>query len=353
VAAYDAANNTSTASTAASATTLAATVGTSLADLAARLKAGEWAKLDTNGFNSGDILRTSEAGSIAEYNNELNWDPIHRKAYIVGTARGSSGTYGTKNQKWVQFTDSNNSWSELPNLPFYLGFHAYDHAALDTTTGDFYVRVVESADVWRFDAQSQNWSQLPDLPNGAKPCCESLDYFPELGGVVYVEGNHESGSSRILVYKRSTNQWSSVSASSVTMGDYHSFSEYDGAHKVLYFGGGEVFQSGSRTDFYKLDSAGKVTKLANLPISAGTDSALTVVDPVTGNFLLFSERNPSQFYEFNFDTNSWATRSIQSSFRATNSSDDLQSVAAAIPEHGVMMFVHDNDSVWLYKHASP
>ena len=62
-AAFDAANNTSAPSTAVSATTLAATVGTSLADLAARLKAGEWGELTTNGFDTNTLLYTPRSAN--------------------------------------------------------------------------------------------------------------------------------------------------------------------------------------------------------------------------------------------------------------------------------------------------
>jgi hypothetical protein len=350
VAAFDAENNTSAKSVGASATTLAATVGTSISDLAARLKPGEWGRLDTLGFDGGNILITPEGGSILEYTNELSWDPTRRLLNLAGAARGSGG-YGPINQRWIQYSEATNSWSAKPELPFWMGAHMYDHAALDSLTGDYYIRKTDTDQVWRIEPNGSSWLQITSLPVSNPYGIAPLEYFPELGGIVFVGGAETMGDSRFYLYQRGAGAWEQLDASAVTMGLYHSVAEYDPVHRVLYFGGG-AGQDGDTRDFYLLDANKNIKRLANAPFTYAVQNVISVVDPVTGNLLFFSDRQPNSFFEYQYNSNTWIERQLSSSFRTTDGYGNQSAVGTALPEYGVLLFVHLRDGVWLYKHSS-
>jgi hypothetical protein len=229
----------------------------------------------------------------------------------------------------------------------------YDKAALDKTNGDLYIAMENDPIVWRYDAQSASWGQVRNIPwSGFYVFYGAMDYMPDLGGVVYLNSNSSAGNSVMYLYQRSSDQWAAIDASSVVMGDYHQITEYDGVHHVLYFGGGEVYQQGQRRDFFKLDANRKITRLADAPVEFGVQTSQTVVDPVTGNFLLFP-RGSSVFYEYRYNTNDWVSRTITSSFTTDDGYGGQRAVGTAIPEYGVVMFVTGKDGIWLYKNASP
>lgn len=335
---------------------------TELSLLAASLKPGEWAPLTTLDFNDGDIFATADNGSILEYNNEASWDPINRRIFIIGTARGTgSNNYGIEHQKWVQYSETGNQWTTLPRPPNYIGWHAYDHAALDTTTGSYYVRKVESNAVYKYskviENQTENWtwSRLADIPISYNSCCNSLEYFPDMDAVIFIRGN-DSGATEIFRYHGSENIWTQLAADEhMPMGDYHDFSAYDPVHGILYFGAGKVYGEDKHRELYKLDKLGNVTRLADAFIGYDLASAITVVDPSTGNLLVIDETENATIHEYVYSGDYWRRRDIESTFRTTDSTADnnLSTVATAVAEYGVIVFFkHDgaNSGVWVYKH---
>lgn len=354
VSAFDAAGNVSPTSAPAVVTTPAQGNATALRALADSLRPGEWARLETQGYANGDIFLTADNGSILEYSNEAQWDPIGRRIIIAGTGRGSNAAYGVRNQNWVQYSETTNTWTTLPTLPFYLGFHSYDHAAVDTTTGDYYLRVVNSAAPQRYSASSGSWSAMPAIPLSYVGCCNALEFFPELSGLVFVAGA-SNGATEIFRYVGSANRWERLpTGTNVPMGNYHEITEYNPVQKFLYFGGGEVYQVGNRRELYRLDSNGTVTRLADAPLSYGVQTAMTLVDPLSGNFLLFPASRPTSFYEYDVAANNWACRAIGSTFNTLDQYGDQATVATAIPEYGVLVFFKrgsNNPGVYLYKHA--
>ncbi len=115
VAAVDAAANTSAKSASASAATLAAT-GTSLADLATRLKAGEWGELVTSNINSalGETSGKTATGDILPYGEGMVRDPVTRKVYFVGSDHNYDPE-GYTSTRFVAYSEATNSWEILPS----------------------------------------------------------------------------------------------------------------------------------------------------------------------------------------------------------------------------------------------
>jgi hypothetical protein len=316
---------------------------TALGDLAAQMQPGQWRELNTLGFNNGRIFVPSTGiGSILQYMDEAQWDPVGKKIYIIGTSRGA-GDYGISNQKWICYAEATNTWTELPRPAFYVGFHTYDHAALDPNGRFYYVRIVESNEVRRCYLENLYWTGMPPMPTSS-PCCSGLEYFPELNGVVFVT----AGTRNFCLYDLSTNRWSTIPGG-YTVGTYHVFSEYNAKHKFLYFGGGE----GSPNSLYKLDSTRAVTRLASAPVRLGHGgcAAVQVLDPNAGKLVVFSCSNDGT-YEYNPASDSW-TRTGSHNLTDPN---NLLAAAAPIPEHGVIFVArhgYDNiGKVYLYRHSA-
>lgn len=365
VAAQDAQGNISQPTTALSVTTPTQGAATVLSTLAADMKPGTWAKLETEGFNNGDILLTLDKGSITEFTNEAIWDPIGRRIFVIGTARGNSAKYGRDiNQKWIQYSDNSNAWEELPLPEFYLGFHSYDHAALDTVTGDYFVRIVDISEVWHYRVADFTWSRLPNMRLDYEPCCGALEYFPEMEALVFVRGSGDTnGNSEIIRYStaaNNTNSWEKITPAIKTpMGGFHNFTEYSAGHQVLFFGGGEIYQVGQQQQLYQMDKDGQVIRLTDAPITYGVQTAQTVVDPASGNLLLFPKSEPTSFYEHVKISNQWQKHTITpydtaGNLFSTRSGNDQVTVATGIPDYGVILFIKHGNSdpgVYLYKHA--
>jgi hypothetical protein len=318
---------------------------TPLGDLAAQMQAGQWRELSTNGFNNGNILVPSTGiGSILQYADEAQWDPVGRKVYIIGTSRGS-GNYGHSNQAWVVYNESTNTWSAMPNPSFYIGAHSYDHAAIDPANGMYYIRLAGKTDVRRCNLANTYWSGLPAIPTGWTTCCTGLEYFPELNGVVFVAP--QDGGGKFYLFNTSTNQWSSI-PEPFAVGHYHVIAKYNPVHQFLYFGGGN---DGNPSGLYKLDKDKGVTRLADAPVSLGTNSGVHTVDPVSGKLLVFA-RNKST-YVYDPAGNAWKTAGSHS---LVDPYDNIVSVAVSLPEYSVNLIVrhgYDNvGKVYLYKHSA-
>ena len=344
VAAFDAANNTSAPSTAVSATTLAATVGTSLADLAARLKAGEWGELVTSNINSalGETSGNTATGDILPYAEGMVWDPVNRSVYFVGSDHNyKPGSYNST--RFVYYSDATNSWGTLPSPAGTQINHAYDHNTLNPVTGDFYFTNYSDSGqalVKRFNVrQGGSWSDVQ--PQAPGPSLQAaLTFVPELNTPVFFSTG--------AAYQYTGSSWSSLG--SVSGLDYHLFAEYNPVHKVTVFGGG----NGS-SRMYKLSATGQVTSLKDAPLTLSLPSMEFSVDPVSGEYLVIN--SSKSFRAYNVVTDSWRTLSAPpASIWNTQGQDVMHIAAVPVSTYGVIMYVTCDGPdcrVNVYKHAVP
>src|SRR3989454_860388 len=153
-------------------------------------------------------------------------------------------------------------------------------------------------------------------------CCDAFEYFPELGGLVWV-----SGSQSVYLYRPSTNQWSTIATNLNIGGTWHS-ARYNPVRQVM------IFYSEQTGALYKLSSSGQVTRLGNPPISLYNSlvGPLTV-DPVSGKYLALTPSG-TQFYTYDVQTDVWQAQST-----STKPSFDSFIVATPISTYGVNMFV--------------
>ncbi len=325
--------------------------------LAESLQPGECAQLSTEGFAPDLLASFNDGGSITEFTNEAVWDPVERRIYVVGTARGFSAGYGPDNQKLVMYDVATNAWSLPTQPPFYVGFHSYDHAAVDVTNGDYFVRVVHEPTVHRYRPSTDSWEMLPQIATGyGGGCCDLLEYFPEMDSLVFIEHT----GSQVEVSGFSDGAWNTIAISDeVEMGTFHLAGEYSPALGLLYFGGGQVYPYDEQfgNEVYTLDAQGTITRAADAPGNFDVASAVTVTDPASGNLLVLPSGASSELWAYDPMADTWEAQDFSCPFSTVNDYGDQVTVATGIPEYGVIMLVkHDtpeqtNNEVVVYKHG--
>jgi hypothetical protein len=330
---------------------------TALGDLAATMQPGEWKKLSTNGFDNGAIMVPhGGSGHIAEYTDEALRDPIAKKIYIVGCVSDSAGGGGyqcpdseAQDARFVIYSEITNTWSDGPTIPVRISPHSYDHAALDPTTGDYYYRVANVCEVWR--KSGSNWTRLPDIPDGCSyNIASAIEYFPELGGLVYVGPAHGG---EAYLYKPGSSGWITIPINQ-PVGAYHNATEYSAKRKLLYMMGGET----NLNVLLIMDAQGKVRRAADSPAKMGQKVAVNTVDPQTGNFVLFAEDGKT--YEYNPDSDSWKQTGTHPLGPVGGIGGGMFHVAVPVLEHGIIFAIQGGgrsgyagtaDAVWIYKHS--
>jgi hypothetical protein len=173
-----------------------------------------------------------------------------------------------------------------------------------------------------------------------------MEYFPEYHGLIFTDGS-------VGVYgcKIGTSVTWQMLKSAATMGDYHNMAEYNPVHKVVVGGGGN-----SSSALYKIDSNGVVTTLKNAPTTYRILENVFTVDPVGGDYLLFTANK--EFYAYDVLTDTWTLQSGGTiPIWTTQSTGPLTGVVAApVAEHGVNMFVSCNNAtdcwVSIYKRTA-
>lgn len=316
-------------------------LATQMSDLASRMQPGTWAELVTSNINTA--LSTSGAsGFIFGYTEDIQWDPNSHKLLFVGGDHGDT-------MRFVTYSESTNSW-QIPPQPSWIPGgtnHGYDHHAIDPVAGVFYTRQGYYGKIFqRYKIASGTWSALPsnDLLEYDQ-CCAGVEYFPEMAGLVWVQGGETGSGGGVFLYQESTTSWTRLGRD-LPMGDYHNFAEYNPVHKVMIFGGG----NNAGQAFNKMNSAGQITRLRNSPIELGTQQAVVTVDPVSGEFLVFAANNT--FYTYDVLSDTWSNRSGNT---PVFGGAVHGVVASPISTYGVTLFVTALTSpfkVYLYKHSA-
>lgn len=119
--------------------------------------------------------------------------------------------------------------------------------------------------VHRYDIATQSWMVLPipSFSNNYANCCDALEYFPELNGLVWVRGNP----GEVWLFSDGTQQWSRLGA--LPSGATWQQAEYIPVLQAVMFTiGGQ---------FYLLSRAGHITPLRTL-------------SPPSASFFLFGIR---------------------------------------------------------------
>ncbi|NND65616.1 MAG: hypothetical protein HKM24_06595 [Gammaproteobacteria bacterium] len=338
---------------------------TALAEEAASMAPGEFrimqANVDSTVADFGDLLQSEGSASVIAWSNKALWDPVRKQVDFFGSGH-RGGTHH------IRYNASTDTWTELFYVPHVtdgsIPFgHGYDQNAINPATGDMYFRPYNQLTVRKhdknleqmpyvYDDQWENIPVPPDMPDpGAKQVASSLEYFPEMGGLIYTDGHPRAG---VRFYNEATDQWSELApGEQVPMGPYQNMSKYSPVHKVIMFGGG----NGS-TDLYLLDETGTVTNISGdidnpeVIIGGHSADARLTSDPISGDFLAFAANG--NIYQYNIADDNWTNVGTHPIAEYSNDGAPWF-VAVPIEEYGVIMFLawnYDNSKMVLYKHAA-
>ncbi len=316
-----------------------------LADAAASMQAGEWRVLNRAGDGSGygyDLLISCKPDGSDCGDNILNfadrglWNPHTREVHFIGKGH-------LREPKHIVYSEATHRWSIEPLPSWAYGMwalgHGYEHSAIDPSTGNIYLRLFNSTSIYRWSRQTKQWTLLPAGPNTA--VAAAIEYFPEMGGLVYVGGGE------VHFYSESQGRWSRL-ASGLTMGPYHNVASYNPVHRVVIFGGG----NGSNR-LYRLNASGAITEIRSAPANVGILASVFTVDPASGRHLLFT--SGGGFFEYDVVADNWSSRSASNVLMFnSNANRILYRVAVPVVSLGVVKFLgYDGNSsaTYVYKHA--
>ena len=317
---------------------------TVLGDLAASMQPGTWADLNTNNISQAFGFTIDGAShNILPFSDDMVWDPVHHLAYFMG----GDHIYDNASDwpRWVQYTENTNSWQILPR-PYWFSpgtMHAYGHSALNPANGDFYhKRSGMNPDFFfKYTYATGTWSVLPTFPDFLG-VAGAWEYFPELGGPVW------TGRSVAYLFRESTGQWVKL-ANNLVFGDYSSFAKYNPVYHVMVFGGG----ANNQRKIYKLDSSGNITPLRDSPVDLYMANLVFTVDPVGGDYLVFTD--DMVFRTYNVITDTWQNQTSSVPIWSTKYGGPAGHVVATpVGTYGVTMFVtcdYDTCQARLHKHT--
>ncbi len=322
-----------------------AAVAGPLADAAAAMQPGEWRVVNRAGDGSGygyDLLISCKPSggdcgdNILNYADKGLWNPHTREVHFIGKGH-------IREARHIVYSEATNRWSVEP-LPSWAGgdygiAHGYEHSAIDPATGNIYLRQFNSTSIHRWNRQTKVWSPLPAGPNTA--VAAAIEYFPEMGGLVYVGGGE------VHFYSEAQGRWSRL-ASGLPMGPYHHVASYNPVHKVVIFGGGNDSRS-----LHRLNANGTIVPVRQAPANVGILASVFTVDPASGRHLLFT--SAGGFFEYDVAADNWSSRSAAGVLMFNSDSNRIiYRVAVPIASLGVLKFLGYNgnsSTTHVYKHA--
>jgi hypothetical protein len=305
--------------------------GTVLGRVAAGMKPGTWAELQSEGY--GIELLKVQNHHILEYTDSAVWDPKSQQVLFVGQGHYSA-------VKFITYSAASNSWKQMPTPPWWKGDaktgkgpigHAYQNNTIDALRGVLFHHQSATRLVHRYDIARSEWSTIPEIDGAVKGHGTALTYFPERKGLVRVLGGV------VHAFDEEKNTWSRLK-DNVTMGPYHNIARYNAVDRSVIFGAG----NGSKA-LYRLDAMGTITPFREAPVLIRISSTVTAVDPVSGDLLVLNMEDKKKFHALDVKKNVW---------RQLPDAPIAEGVAAPIDTHGVtLFFAYRPAKVFLYKHA--
>ncbi|MGD1876731.1 MAG: hypothetical protein ACFB13_04430 [Kiloniellaceae bacterium] len=314
----------------------------------AALAPGQFATLETLDIDP-TLLSVGSSGSVFGFTEDIKWDPISEQLFYLGSDHGGPAQFAV-------YAAATNTWRREARQPWFFSgaggaSHGYDHSAIDPNGRAFYNRPAGFTNAYRFDIDKQTWSETPSFKTDLEynQCCSALEYFPELGGLVFVSVERAVVNAAVLLLKDGAPTWQRL-ASNLPMGNYHNFAEYNPVHQVLVFGGG----NGSKA-LYKLDGQGKVTRLKDAPVLLGIQQSVFTVDPASGDYLVFTKGG--KFYSYDVTTDHWSLQDVAVPIWTSAYGNPIHGVVATpLTSYGATLFVtceyNAGCRVTLYRHSA-
>jgi hypothetical protein len=314
-----------------------------LATLAASLPVGSWQELTTT--NIGALNQSGTDGHIIPYGGDAAWDAGSRKLLFVGNDHIDS--IMSEADRFVIYSADTNAWRNMAPPPWSsagMTDHGYYEHAADGN-GHMYRRANKSGRTFGiFDIASETWSSTAADNLSSSSCCSGADWFPELGGMIHVQGG-EPGGGVVRLYNASTGQWSGLASNLAPLTDgTFTYAAYNSVAKLMIFG--------QKSAAYKLTSSGAVSQIASSPNLYDGSGYLgsVIADPVSGEFVALTATGRT-LYVYNVSTDTWETR-------ATTNMPNLSGysvIGAPVPNYGVILYVTckvGSCKTWVYKHQA-
>lgn len=307
-----------------------------LTELAESLEPGEWGALETMEIDA--VLSANGASGIQiPYSEDIVWDSATRQLLFVGGDHADIADL-------VVYGEDTNTWETLER-PGWIPdstMHGYDHSAIDPGRRFLYHRPFANNVVHRWDIDAQEWSELPSPPDNGVSCCDALEFFPEMDGLLW--SHHSYG--EMWLFSEASQEWSMLTT--MPPGNTWQVAEYNPVHHVVLFTIEETL--------HRLDADGTVTDLGGLgaPIYDGSGyNGVLTVDPVSGDYLVSTPAGEGDRTWHAYDVMENAIGELPTSPDIDLTNTGM--VATPIADYGITLFVYCYGGtpcgVLAYKHA--
>src|SRR5262249_33122946 len=117
--------------------------------------------------------------------------------------------------KFIKYNDDTNTWTTETQPPwaFTTDFrHAYHHNAYNPflgAQGPYYFREYNSGLLRIYNVATGVWSNSANDPDVAVQCCGALEYFPEMGRILFF-GDQNGSFGMLKAYDAGANSWSQL-----------------------------------------------------------------------------------------------------------------------------------------------
>ncbi len=292
-----------------------------LTKLAESLEPGEWGSLETQEIDA--VLSANGASGIQiPYSEDIVWDSATRQLLFVGGDHADVADL-------VVYGEDSNTWATLerPDWIPDSTMHGYDHSAIDPGRRFLYHRPFANNTVHRWDIDAGTWSELPSPPDNGVSCCDALEFFPEMDGLLW--SHHSYG--EMWLFSEASQEWSMLTT--MPPGNTWQVAEYNPVHHVVLF----TIEGA----LHRLDADGTVSDLGSLgqPIYDGSGyNGVLTVDPVTGDYLVSTPAGEGDrtWHAYDVIENLWGVLPTSPDVDLTNTG----MVATPIADYGITLFVY-------------
>jgi hypothetical protein len=325
------------------------THGSPLSDLVAGMTPGTWAELQTSNMTA-TFAGTGSSLMTIGYAHDLKWDPVGRRLYYTSSDHGD-------HIRHIVYDEATNTWSyTIPPFDHWCCYisHELDHSAIDPDRRTYYHRPLFSPIVWRYDLDTETWSELPpfdysiiDYPS----CCVGIEYFPEANGLIWAS---PGAPFQVARFDFDLDEWLGF-ARAPEIGNLNIVA-YHPAHQALLIAGGTPINPRA---MYKLSADGAIVRLQDAPIDLAIQLSIITADPSSEEFVVLTGIDPTgEHWAYHMGTDTWRqlpspTPMITGPYYIDGTHGVL---GASLASHGVIGYVRchysDGCHFWIYKHLA-
>src|SRR5262249_26982405 len=145
---------------------------------------------------------------IGDANNGA-WDPASGQLHFLG----SDHNWGVVATKWISYTESDNTWTVMPDQPWYpfgTNHNFHNQSNMDPARGEFYFREyyttgggAKSGTWQRYSVSAKTWTPTAELKTtGTTGYFSASAFFPEMDGMVQWVESWGTSTGTVFLYER-------------------------------------------------------------------------------------------------------------------------------------------------------